>query len=79
MEQRATRERHEKLYRITVSQFVANVENKRFSPQAVPKILEGIRGELGQCIELGLIGSPFYSEQMEILGRIIDVLDAEVA
>ena len=79
MEQRAARERHEGMYRRVIDQFVENVQREKFTPEAVPNLVAGLRAELGQCIELGLIGSPFYSERMEILGRVLDCVDAEVA
>ena len=76
MEQRATREKHEGMYRRIVDQFVESVESSRFTPEAIPNLVAGLRMELGQCIELGLIGSPFYAERMEILGRVLDTVEA---
>lgn len=75
MEQRATREKHEGMYRRIVDQFVQNVESSRFTPEAIPNLVRGLRMELGQCIEIGLIGSQFYSERMEVLGRVLDLVE----
>lgn len=70
------RPQHEDLYRKTVDQFVRHVREERFTPEAIPRIADGLRMELAQCIELGLIGSQFYSERMEILGRVLDTVEA---
>lgn len=71
-----TRQRHESMYQKIVDQFVRNVEQQRFTEEAIPNLVRGLRAELGQCIEIGLIGSAFYSERMEVLGRVLDLVDA---
>lgn len=75
MDGRETKQRHEDLYQKTIDQFVRNVEQGRFTPEAVPNLVQGLRAELGQCIEIGLIGSPFYAERMEVLGRVLDTIE----
>jgi hypothetical protein len=70
------RQQHEDLYRRTIDQFARNVSEERFSPEQVPRLVEGLRAELAQCIELGLIGSQFYGERMDILGRVLELVDA---
>lgn len=76
MDAKESRQRHEDLYRKTVDQFVRNVEQERFTPEAIPNLVRGLRAELGQCIEIGLIGSEFYSERMEVLGRVLDIAES---
>lgn len=67
MEHAQRQHRHEDLYRKTVQNTIEAIESGRFSKIMVPRILEGLRSELGQCIELLLISPEFYSEQMEKL------------
>lgn len=59
--------RHEAMYRKTIDSTVRSIRENRFTEEAVPRVLDGLRAELGQCIELLLISSEFYSEQMEKL------------
>lgn len=67
--------RHEELYRRTIDSFVRNAREHSFNDESLPRLVAQLRMELGQCIELGLIGSEFYSERMEVLGRVLDVVD----
>ena len=76
MDGRNTQRGHEDLYQKTVDQFVRNVEQQKFTPSSVPQLIEGLRAELGQCIELGLISPEFYSNRMEKLGRVLDMVEA---
>lgn len=66
---------HEELYRRTVDTFAENVERGSFSDAAVPTLIEQLRSELGQCIELGLISADFYAERMEVLGNVMAMID----
>ena len=73
---RMERERsHEALYRRTIDSFVRNARNRSFTDEAVPGLVAQLRAELGQCVELGLIGSEFYSERMDVLARVLDAVE----
>lgn len=65
---------HEELYTRTVDTLITNVERGSFTEQAVPHLIEQLRTELGQCVELGLISSAFYAERMQVLGNVMAVL-----
>lgn len=57
------------MYRKTIRDALTGIESGHYSEAAAPRIIEGLRMELGQCIELLLISSEFYAEQMELLQR----------
>jgi hypothetical protein len=63
-------EHHEGIYRRAVETVGRNVDAQSYDPQTAARIVDNTRAELAQCIELGLISSRFYSEQMERLGKI---------
>lgn len=69
------RPEHENSYRRTISSFARSVDADKLTPAAVPRVLNGLRAELAQCIELLLISPEFYSEQMEILQHVENRLD----
>lgn len=64
------RPEHEELYRKTIRSFVRNAERDSFTPEAIPRLVADLRAELVQCVELGLIGSQFYTEAVDILDRV---------
>ena len=70
----ATQRRHEGLYRRTVELTLKNIEDRRYSEAHIPRILEGLRQELGGCIEMLMISPEFYSEQMERLGNAVETV-----
>lgn len=70
------RQEHEVLYRRTIDSFVRNVREGRFTNEAVPRMLDDLRQELGQCVELLLISPEFYSERMEVLGRVSELIES---
>lgn len=65
---------HEDLYRRTIDTFTESVERHSFTDAAIPRLVEGLRAELGQCMELELISAEFYAERMAILQSVIGVL-----
>jgi hypothetical protein len=68
------RREHEDIYRKTIDSFAREVRREQFTPDRVPHLVDQFRQELAQCIELGLISSEFYSERMEALGRIVELV-----
>ena len=63
------------MYRRTIDSPARSIREQQFTPQAVPRIVSDLRMELGQCIELGLISPEFYSERMDVLARVLDVME----
>lgn len=55
---------HEKSYRHTVEGALAGIEAGNFTDNMIPQILTGLKSELAQCLDLGLISDGFYQEQM---------------
>lgn len=70
------RKSHEDFYKRTIDKFMDHVQEGRFTDNAVPRLANQLRDELAQCIEIGLISPEFYSERMEVLGRVLDLVDA---
>ncbi len=66
--------RHEELYERTIDTFIASVARESFSEEAVPRLVHDLRQELGQCLELGLIGAPFYRLHMEKLQEVVGAI-----
>lgn len=69
------RPEHEAMYRRTTDSLMRSIRAESFTPEAVPRIVSDLRMELGQCIELGLISPEFYSERMEVLGRVLELVE----
>lgn len=61
---------HEASYRRTITNVSAGVRAGAFSPEAVPKIVDGLRAELEQCVNLLLISPQFYTEAVDNLGKL---------
>ena len=55
---------HENLYIRTIDSFMEAVAKESFTNDALPRLIEGLRKELVQCMELGLISAEFYTERM---------------
>jgi len=69
MEHREVQRRHERLYRSTVHRTLDGIHEGKFSEGMEGRILNGLRRELGQCIEFLLISPEFYGEQMELIDK----------
>jgi hypothetical protein len=51
-----------------------NIRRGSYTEEAVPRILDQLRGELGQCVELLLISPEFYGQQMQLIGAGVEEL-----
>lgn len=70
-------QRHEDLYRKTIDGTLKSVRAGCFTEASVPRILMGLRMELGQCVEMLMVSSEFYAEQMARLqGEVAEVMES---
>lgn len=69
--------RHEALYRRTVALTIKGIETGQYSEGSESRLLENLRRELAQCVEMLLISPEFYVEQMRIVSQEVShVMDA---
>lgn len=59
--------KHEDRYKKLIDSTIDGVDTNRFTEAAIPRILNGLKAELAQCIELLMISPEFYREQMDRL------------